>query len=268
MDLEKEQLKLKNVAAEKNSRVYINGEWKQVANTEDLISASDAVADAEKEYELARQEKLQKIQDTQMNDYIDSLKEIQAALENSTKYTNSTEEELLERLSKTIGDLIGSDTTDGALKNVIDNLAVDLHNYEQITGKLVNEELRTAINTLSTFVTDLSTQVDSQNTALRQEAKVTSSTLSSFNQELNKVKTQALCDRLNELNIKVGEFIETLRDEVSNNTVVQRITNDIAFEKAQWEGNKGYYDILNEATNIFTKYINDTILYKLFFFTS
>ena len=242
VNLEKEQLKLKNVAAEKDSRVYINGEWKQVANTEELISASDAVADAEKEYELAQQEKLQKMQENQMNDYIDSLKEIQAALENSTKHTNSTEEELLNRLSKTIGDLIGSDTTDGALKNILDNLAIDLHNYEQITGKLINEDLKTAINALSTFTTNLTTQIDSQNTVLKKEIGVTSSTLSSFNREVSRVKTDTLCKRLGELNEEVGKFIETLKNKVSNNTDVQRIANDIAHEKEQWE----YSNIINE----------------------
>ena len=158
-----------------------------------------------------------------------------AALENSTKYTNSTEEELLERLSKTIGDLIGSDTTDGALKNVIDNLAVDLHNYEQITDELINVELKDSITNLSTITDDLQTEVQKQLDTIMIDSNSTSNQLRDFRTELNKVSTDTLVQRFSNLSGAIEDFIKTLQPEISYDQDVYSVANDIAWNKVKWQ---------------------------------
>lgn len=210
VDLEKEQLKLKNVASEKSERMYINGEWRQVANTEELISAAETVADKEKEYELAQQERAQKIQENQMNEYIDGLKRIQSAIENSTNKTGKTEEELINRLTQTIETLVGADGTGGSLKKIVDNLAVDLSNYEQVTKTIINVELKEAVEELSKVTNSLQSEINKQKNVLEEDIGFVSSSLTDFRKELNEVDTITLIDDLSDLSQAIKQCINNL----------------------------------------------------------
>lgn len=55
LDVEKKRQQLNNVLAEKNVRIYQDGKWTYVANTQDVIAAQEELADAE--YEAARVER-------------------------------------------------------------------------------------------------------------------------------------------------------------------------------------------------------------------
>lgn len=240
VDLEKEQLKLKNIASEKSERMYVNGAWRQVANTEELISASESVADAEKDYELAQQEKLQKIQQAQMNEYIDSLKQIQAALENSTKSTNNTEEELINRLTNTVEKLIGSDSTQGALNLVIDNLTTDLHNYEQVTKTIVNVELKDAVQKLAEVTNDLQTEINIQQSAIKQDKANITDTMDYFNQEVKKIQTDNLARDLSNLSLVIEDVIKTFSQytketDINRNEEIYLKANEITYLKSNYE---------------------------------
>ena len=171
-----------------------------------------------------------------MNKYIDSIKEVQAALENTTKYTNSTEEELLARLTNSIESLIGSDSQEGSLKKVINDLSVDLHNYEQITGTLINEELKNAVKELSTTTNDLQLEVEKQLEAIDRDSNATSNQLRDFNTELDKVNTDTLITRLDKLSSAIDKYAEKiLKDSITYDEDAYGILNDIAWNKTQWQ---------------------------------
>ena len=254
VDLEKEQLKLKNVASEKSERMYINGEWKQVANTEELISAAESVADKEKDYELAQQERAQKIQETQMNEYIDGLKRIQSAIENSTNKTGKTEEELINRLTQTIEALIGSEFTDGTLKKIVDNLAVDLSNYEQTTKTIINVELKQAVKELAQVTNSLQSEINKQKVALEEDIEFVSSSLTDFREELEEVETTTLINDLANLSEAVKKCIMNLEDYTSKEF------EDFEVKEEKFESE--VYDAVNEIVWLKRNYENAQIRYN------
>ena len=254
VDLEKEQLKLRNVASEKSERMYINGEWRQVANTEELMSAVENVSDKEKEYELAQQERAQKIQENQMNEYIDGLKRIQSAIENSTNKTGKTEEELINRLTQTIETLVGSDFTEGTLKKIVDNLAVDLSNYEQITKKIVNVELKQAVEELANATKSLQSEINKQKLALEEDMDFVSSSLTDFRRGLDEVETITLIDDLSNLSEAVKQCIKKLStytseefedfkvEEEKYDSRVYAAVNEIVWLKRNYENAQKRYN--------------------------
>ena len=254
VDLEKEQLKLKNVASEKSERMYINGEWRQVANTEELMSAAENVSDKEKEYELAQQERAQKIQENQMNEYIDGLKRIQSAIENSTNKTGKTEEELINRLTQTIETLVGSDFTEGTLKKIVDNLAVDLSNYEQITKKIVNVELKQAVKELANATKSLQSEINKQKVALEEDIEFVSSSLTDFRGELEEVETNTLVDDLSNLSEAIKECIRNLSEYTSEEF------EDFEVKEEKFESE--VYDAVNEIVWLKRNYENAQIRYN------
>ena len=254
VDLEKEQLKLKNVASEKSERMYINGEWKQVANTEELISAAENVSDKEKEYELAQKERAQKIQENQMNEYIDGLKRIQSAIENSTNKTGKTEQELINRLTQTIQNLIGTDVTEGALKKIVDNLAVDLSNYEQVTKTIINVELKKAVKELANVTNSLQSEINKQKVALEEDIEFVSSSLIDFRGELEEVETTTLIEDLANLSDAIKKCIFNLEDYASEELEDFKVTEEKFSSEA--------YSVVNEIVWLKSVYENAEKRYK------
>ena len=256
VDLEKEQLKLKNVASEKSERMYVNGQWVQVANTEELISASEAVADAEKELELAEQEKFQKTQEQQMNSYIDALKRIQATLENTNEATSEAEEELIVRLTNSIEQLIGNSSSGGALQMVIDNLATDLHNYEQITGAIINVELKQAVETLAQVTNQLQEEINTQKESIKEDVEQISDVVTHFENELKLIDTDNVVIDLYNLGEAIKDVIrkfesfstpedeeDILSDSTKFNQEAYDIINNIVWYKKVWtNGNQADKD--------------------------
>ena len=65
LEVAKKRQQLDNVLAERNVRMFINGQWQWVANTQDVIDAQNEYADAKYEAEQAQ---LQKTQTDSLND--------------------------------------------------------------------------------------------------------------------------------------------------------------------------------------------------------
>ena len=233
VDLEKQQMKLRNVLEEKNTRMYINGEWQYVANTEDVISSSEAVADAETAYKQVQQEKLQKIQEAQMSKYVDGLKEIQAALENSTKYTNSTEQELATYISQLVNSLTGGDLDTSSVKMSIDTLNSAIHDFTQRFDSEVNEDLLSSIQKIKRslsnefdqeYVEKLSGKLDSAITETSAQIRTLDSTV-----------VEPLIKSLNKLILALEIKGESMNMEVSYNKTAYKDINDIVNAKLEYE---------------------------------
>ena len=236
VDLEKQQLKLKNVVSEKNTRMYINGEWRHVANTEDVINSSEALSDAETAYKQAKQEKLQKIQSAQMSKYIDGLKEVQAALQNSTKYTNNTEEELAQYVSQLISALTGGDLDTSSVKMTIDNLNTSIFDFTQTFDTEVNGDLMKSIRKIQET---LSNEFDSDylkevNDKLKEALNETTLQTRDMNKEL-RTSTQTLGETLDELVNVLQAKINSLTMEVSYDQNAYKDINDIVNAKMEYE---------------------------------
>ena len=132
--------------------------------------------------------------------------------------------------------MIGSDSQEGSLKKVINDLSVDLHNYEQITGTLINEELKNAVKELSTTTNDLQLEVEKQLEAIDRDSNATSNQLRDFNTELDKVNTDTLITRLDKLSSAIDKYAEKiLKDSITYDEDAYGILNDIAWNKTQWQ---------------------------------
>lgn len=79
LDLNKKQQELDNILAEKNVRMLVNGEWRQVANQENVRNALEAMEDAEAELEKLKREQEQEQLKNDAEAHIDSLKKRQDA---------------------------------------------------------------------------------------------------------------------------------------------------------------------------------------------
>ena len=237
VDLEKKQMELANVLAEKNSRVYVNGEWRQVANMEDVKNASEEVADIEAELKLAEEERLQKIQSNQMQEYIDSLKKNQAALENSMNYTSDTNKELINKLSEFVGSIVGEDLNADSLNQTVRNTVTSISNFNQSLDVLVDDTIKSAIDTLGTLKTSLeekiknyTDEVDNLKTQTeRQNSRLEQANLDLFN------SNSELCVYLDKLSEKIRETIQKIDNTNSTPSDVHEIVNDISNYKKNYE---------------------------------
>lgn len=233
VDLEKQQMKLRNVLEEKNTRMYINGEWQYVANTEDVISSSEAVADAETAYKQVQQEKLQKIQEAQMSKYVDGLKEIQAALENSTKYTNSTEQELATYISQLVNSLTGGDLDTSSVKMSIDTLNSAIHDFTQRFDSEVNEDLLSSIQRIKRSLSNEFDQEYVEKLSGRLDSAITET--SAQIRTLDSTVVEPLIKSLNKLILALEIKGESMNMEVSYNKTAYKDINDIVNAKLEYE---------------------------------
>ena len=251
VDLEKKQMELANVLAEKNSRVYVNGEWRQVANMEDVKNASEEVADIEAELKLAEEERLQKIQSNQMQEYIDSLKKNQAALENSMNYTSDTNKELIDKLSEFVGSIVGEDLNADSLNQTVRNTATSISNFNQSLDVLVDDTIKSAIDTLGTLkisleekIKNYTDEVDNLKTQTeRQNSRLEEANLDLFN------SNSELCRYLDKLSEKIRETIQKITryenedfeendDFILSNSVpsdIHEAINEISWIKRRYE---------------------------------
>ena len=222
VDLEKKQMELSNVLAEKNSRVYINGEWAQVANIEDVRNASEQVADIEAELKLAEEERLQKIQTNQMQDFIDSLKENQAALENSMQYTSDTNQELIDKLSEFIGSIVGEDLGGDSLNKKVRNVVNSVDNLDQSLNVLINKNIKNAIDTLQELNTSLEGKIQDYINAVNTLEIQTEKQNSNLEQMDSNLFTSnsKLCDYLDILAQKIKEVIGDISEYVDRDTLL------------------------------------------------
>ena len=246
VDLEKKQMELSNVLAEKSARVYVNGEWKQVANMEDVKNASEEVADIEAELKLAEEERLQKIQSNQMQEFIDSLKKNQAALENTMNYTSDTNQQLINKLSEFVGSIVGEDLNGDSLNQTVRNTVDSISNFNQSLDVLVDDTIKSAIDTLGTLKTSLEEKIKNYTDEvdnLKTQTERQNSRLEQANLDLFTSNSE-LCGYLDKLSKKIRETIEKIEQtNIENNhnstpSDVHEAVNEITWLKDVYEKNE------------------------------
>ena len=149
LDVAKKRQKLDNVLAERNVRMFINGQWQWVANTQNVIDAQNELADAEIEREQRETSlkqidsinDLTKAQDnitTQINHLESDLEKVREAWSEMQKMLNGESHEVAEALKQI------SQVSSPELKRII----------EETGGNVVSftESLSESIDTMSTVI--------------------------------------------------------------------------------------------------------------------
>jgi hypothetical protein len=94
LDLTKKQQQLNNVLAEKSVKMFTGGEYKYVANAEDLRKASDDLIDAENTLEDTKKKQAQQQLIDEAKQHSDGLKKQQASIDNQITMTNKYTEKM------------------------------------------------------------------------------------------------------------------------------------------------------------------------------
>ena len=196
VDLEKKQLELRNIYNEKNVRMYVNGEWKQVANSEDLRRVSEEYSDLESDYSQAQTEKIQQIYVNQMEKHIAKLKQSQSSLENTLNKTSSTQQEIAE---------------------VSNEFIIRLNKMGE-TVDIKSESLAESINTISNNISDFSQDIISlKDTYLKDVMGTISDRITNFS------------GMLSELNAVIGDYNRKAKNQ--NNSLEENNTNTVSNSK-------------------------------------
>ena len=121
LEVTKKQTELNNVLAERNIRQLVerNGklEWEWVADTDKVRAATEALSDAEYQYEKAKDEKQQQINLNRMQENIDDFTDEQARNNKLVEQLGDT----IDNIKKTIDDI----------ENPIEGLTIDVKNLKE-----------------------------------------------------------------------------------------------------------------------------------------
>ena len=148
LEVTKKQTELNNVLAERNIRQLVerNGklEWEWVADTDKVRAATEALSDAEYQYEKAKDEKQQQINLNRMQENIDDFTDEQARNNKLVEQLGDT----IDNIKKTIDDI----------ENPIEGLTIDVKtlkekgvvNFSKAIDQMVAKLGSVAINSAST----------------------------------------------------------------------------------------------------------------------
>lgn len=161
LDVAKAQTNLNNVKNERDTRMFINGQWQWVANPENVKSAQQQLMEAEREKTRIEREAEQQLLIDAMDKIIDSdnlqidknndlLEKIQDAIEQETEEVKSIEEALmnadkanLPALTTTLIGALGSDG--GYMKELLGEIN---HSQVELATALRGQTVKQAVNQL------------------------------------------------------------------------------------------------------------------------
>ena len=138
VDLEKKQLKLNNVLAEKNTRMLINGEWRYVANPNDVNQSQQEYDDARAAKEAAEKEVKDAKEELELSN---SLRDKRMA-QQDLKERATRNEDLGKEFSKAITSNLGNQSTWNHFQRNIDrstSSVEDISSYFKRHGAYENE---------------------------------------------------------------------------------------------------------------------------------
>ena len=143
LDVAKKRQKLDNVLAERNVRMFINGQWQWVANTQDVIAAQNELADAE--YEKAKKESSLD-QTNAINNFADQINYAEIGI-NFARTLFSQMQEKLDGDPSEVSEVIKeiSDVTSPELKRIIETTGEDAWEF--------SGDLSECTSTISTIIT-------------------------------------------------------------------------------------------------------------------
>ena len=139
LDVEKKRTELNNVLNERNTKMFINGQWQWVANAEDVKNAQEALADAELEAAKTVRDKEQTLANQELESHIARLetqsnfldKELEAAQEKWEAIEKSLEEPVTS-INNILKDVAESGVPQ--LKNIVDGLNSSLKDLDSKLG--------------------------------------------------------------------------------------------------------------------------------------
>lgn len=244
LEVAKKRQKLDNVLAERNTRMFINGQWQWVAKTQDIIDAQNELAEAEaqRKKQEAALEQTEAINDftAQINSLETDLNEVKKYWADMQELLNGESDEVAEALKQI------SEVSSPELQRVIEATGGNVDSFSAVLSESTTT-LSTVINgdrgltALSGNVSDLITDLQGYSDAIQlltaqiNGAKVNTITTgdsggSSSQDIIAQMKansaawktatTQEEKDRLHEANVSLGKQIGLSEDDYNSGTGV------------------------------------------------
>ena len=161
LEVAKKRQKLDNVLAERNTRMFINGQWQWVANTQNVIDAQNELADAEME----KQRQEASLEQTEaVNKLTERINAIGTDLNKVRKYWTDMQDLLngnSEEFAKALREI--SRVSSPELKRIIEASGGDVKSFSES----LSESTNTLAGIISTDLSNMSTGIDSLITDLQ-----------------------------------------------------------------------------------------------------
>lgn len=158
LEITKKQQQLNNVLNERNVRMFINGQWRWVANTQDVINAQNELADAQY---AKRQAKTSRSQTKEMNDLTKA--------ENTLTTTINNVENGIVEFDDQVGDI--NKTLKSINVNELPSLKNVLGNAASAISSFVKEIKRAKIDTPISYSKNIDYSTEMQNSAYTADGK-------------------------------------------------------------------------------------------------
>lgn len=235
LDVAKKRQKLDNVLAERNVRMFIDGEWQWVADTQKVIEAENELADAEIEREQRETSlkqvdsinKLTEAQDditTQINHLESDLEKVREAWSNMQDMLNGESAEVAEALRQI------SEVASPELKSIIESTGEDATSFSTILKQVIED----TGGSVTSFSDSLSESIDAMSTVINTNLDTaTSDILDNVVESVNDI-TSTISGSIEEIhsNISTGigninKTIASKLEEYSNaiKSLVDKINN-------------------------------------------
>lgn len=160
LEVAKKRQKLDNVLAERNTRMFINGQWQWVANTQDVINAQNELAEAE----IERQKQEASLEQTEsINNLTTQINVLETDLNKVRKYWTDMQKLLngeSDEVAKALREI--SNVSSPELKRIVEatggnisSFSTSLSNSTTTLSTIINSDLGNMSVGISTIITDL-----------------------------------------------------------------------------------------------------------------
>ena len=211
LDVAKKRQKLDNVLAERNVRMFINGQWQWVANTQNVIDAQNELAEAEAE-------KAKKESSLEQTNSINKFTEKQDAITTQINYIESDLEEVRKEWDE--------------MQEMLNGESEDVARVLKKISKVSSPELKRVITTTGGDVETFSGSVSLAATTM---SDIINSDLGGMSTDIGYVITdfqnlsialQALEDKINSLDIDGEDSVENSRGFVKETIAKMRANSE------------------------------------------
>ena len=236
LDVAKKRQKLDNVLAERNTRMFINGQWQWVAKTQDIINAQNELADAEIE---RKKQEASLEQTVAINEFTQQINALETDLNQTRKWWSDTQE-MLNGESNDVAEALKqiSEVSSPELKRVIEATGGTVSSFSEglsINTKTISTVIAENLNGVtfgvSGFIANLKIYSDAI-MSLAEEIGSTKSSSGSSSPSVSDIKarmelnsaawytasTQAEKDRLHTENVSLGKLIGLDEDDYNDGT--------------------------------------------------
>ena len=165
LEVAKKRQKLDNVLAERNTRMFINGQWQWVAKTQDVINAQNELAEAE----IERKKREASLEQTEaINKFTEQINALDTDLNKTRKWWSDTQKMLngeADDVAKALNQI--SEVSSPELKKVVEatggtitSFSTSLSESTNTLNTVINSDLSSMSTGISTIITDLESYSD------------------------------------------------------------------------------------------------------------